>query len=187
VSIQIIEKINCDRRNSNNVYSDDVIDAAWQAGIGVHALIWVNSCNWFSPFIASLWFQFGWDDPNIWKRRRDTLLGTLHSNRRAKYVTRVVQFGSEPLYDYALDPRELASQVRQTKANLSSLEIPVTISEMAYGYQVVCSISIINHIWMIPLIQRQGEGSMDVMSAIDFIDAHTLPFFSTEASTGKPK
>jgi hypothetical protein len=35
-------------------------------------------------------------------------------------------------------------------------------------------------------MQRQGEGSMDVMSAIDFIDAHMLPFFSTEASTGKP-
>jgi hypothetical protein len=28
---------------------------------------------------------------------------------------------------------------------------------------------------------------MNVMSAIDFIDAHMLPFFSTEASTGKPK
>ena len=27
---------------------------------------------------------------------------------------------------------------------------------------------------------------MDVMSAIDFIDAHMLPFFSTEASRGKP-
>jgi len=81
--------------------------------------------------------QFGWDDPNIWKTRRDTLLGTLHANPKAKYVTRVVQFGSEPLFDSALDPGELASQVRQAKANLSSLEIPVTISEMAYGYQVV--------------------------------------------------
>jgi hypothetical protein len=27
---------------------------------------------------------------------------------------------------------------------------------------------------------------MDVMSAIDFIDAHMLPFFSTEASRGEP-
>jgi hypothetical protein len=126
------------------VYSDDVIEAAWQAGIGVHALIWViNNLLQLASFFASLRFQFGWDDPNIWKTRRDTLLGTLHSNRRAKYVTRVVQFGSEPLYDYALDPRELASQVRQAKANLSSLEIPVTISEMVYGYQVVCGYTLI--------------------------------------------
>lgn len=137
----------CDRPG----FYDDIVNAAWQAGIGVHALIW-----------------FGWDDPDIWKTRRNTLLGTLHSNPKAKYVTRVVQFGSEPLYDYALDPRELASQVRQAKADLLSLEIPVTISEMAYGYQV-----------------RQGEGSMDVMSAIDFIDAHMLPFFSAEASTAR--
>lgn len=81
--------------------------------------------------------QFGWDNPDIWKTRRDTLLGTLQANPKAKYVTRAVQFGSEPLFDNALDPKELASQIRRAKASLSSLEIPVTVSEMAYGYQAV--------------------------------------------------
>jgi len=90
----------------------------------------------------SLRLQFGWDDPEIWKTRRDTLLGTLHSNPKAKYVTRVVQFGSEPLYDNVLDPTELASQIQLAKANLSSLGIPVTISEMSYGFQAVTESSV---------------------------------------------
>lgn len=81
--------------------------------------------------------QFGWDDPNIWKTRRDALLGILHSNPKAKFVVRALQFGSEPLYDYALDAGTLAAQVTAAKTNLSSLYIPVTISEMAYGYQEV--------------------------------------------------
>lgn len=33
--------------------------------------------------------------------------------------------------------------------------------------------------------QRQNDGSMEVLRAIDFVDVHTLPFFSHEASTGK--
>ena len=33
--------------------------------------------------------------------------------------------------------------------------------------------------------QREEYGSMDVMDAIDLIDAHMLPFFSTQASTGE--
>ncbi|KDR78677.1 hypothetical protein GALMADRAFT_1364959 [Galerina marginata CBS 339.88] len=132
----------CDRTGFYN----DVIDAAWDAGVGVHALIW-----------------FGWDDPNIWKTRRDNLLGILHSNPKAKFITRVLQFGSEPLYDYALDPEVLVTQINAAKTNLSSLHIPVTISEMAYGYQ-------------------ESVGSNDVMNAIDLVDAHMLPFFSTQAS-----
>ncbi|KAF9007458.1 B-(1-6) glucan synthase [Cyathus striatus] len=130
------------------LYSNDIVDAAWGAGIGVHALIW-----------------FGWDGTDIWKTRRDALFGILHSNAKAKYVTRVVQFGSEPLYDWALDPSDLAAQVISAKANLSSLQIPVTVSEMAYGYQ-----------------EHKDDGGMDVLAAIDFIDAHMLPFFSTKAS-----
>ncbi|KAF8903693.1 hypothetical protein CPB84DRAFT_1814592 [Gymnopilus junonius] len=132
----------CDREGFYN----DVIEAAWDAGVGVHALIW-----------------FGWSDPNIWKTRRDNLLGTLHSNPKAKFVTRVVQFGSEPLYDNALDVNDLAAQIKAAKANLSSLAIPVTISELAYGYQ------------------ERAKSDL-VMSAIDFVDAHMLPFFAQDAS-----
>ena len=114
----------------------------------MHALIW-----------------FGWDDPNIWKTRRDSLFKSLQSNPKAKFVTRVLQFGSEPLYDWALDPAELAEQVTAAKAKLASLKIPVTISEMAYGYQI-------------------HNGAADVLAAIDVIDAHILPFFASDASTG---
>lgn len=38
---------------------------------------------------------------------------------------------------------------------------------------------------VIPLIQLRDFGSMDVMTSVDLIDAHILPFFATEASTGE--
>ena len=81
--------------------------------------------------------QFGFNGNDEWKTRRDVLLGTLHSNPKAKFVTRVVQFGSEPLFDDVLPPSTLASNVRAAKTNLTSLQISVTISELAYGWQEV--------------------------------------------------
>jgi hypothetical protein len=45
----------------------------------------------------------------------------------------VVQFGSEPLFDDVLTHQQLTAQVVAAKANLSSLGIPVTVSELAYG------------------------------------------------------
>lgn len=81
--------------------------------------------------------QFGFDNDDKWMTRRDTLLTTLHSNPKAQFVTRAVQFGSEPLFDNVLSPINLATQITAAKANLSSLSIPVIISELAYGYQAV--------------------------------------------------
>ncbi|KAJ7116579.1 glycoside hydrolase superfamily [Mycena epipterygia] len=129
----------------------DIQISADHNAVGVHALIW-----------------FGFDGTDQWMGRRDALFGILHSNPKAKYVTRVLQFGSEPLFDFVLDPPVLAAQVTAAKANLSSLHIPVTISEMAYGYQ-----------------EHEDDGAQDVLDAIDLIDAHMLPFFSTLASTAK--
>ncbi|KAF9033700.1 hypothetical protein BDZ89DRAFT_947653 [Hymenopellis radicata] len=131
----------------NTGFYDNIVTAAWEAGLGVHALIW-----------------FGFDGTDEWIGRRDSLLATLHSNPRAKFVTRVLQFGSEPLYDGVLDPDDLAAQVVAAKRNLSDLGIPVTISEMAYGYQ-------------------ERGGAQSILDAIDLIDAHMLPFFSQQAST----
>ncbi|KAJ7650866.1 glycoside hydrolase superfamily [Roridomyces roridus] len=133
----------------NDGYYNDVIEAAWDAGIGVHALIW-----------------FGFDGTDQWIGRRDELFGILHSNPKAKFVTRVVQFGSEPLYDGVLPPTQLAAQVTAAKANLTSLQIPVTVSDLAYSYQ-----------------ENEDDGAQDVLDAIDLIDAHELPFFSQEAGT----
>ena len=128
--------------------SDNVVSAAWSAGLGVHALIW-----------------FGFDGGNQWESRRDALFASLHSNPKAKYVTRVVQFGSEPLYDNVLPHDQLAAQVTAAKAALADLNIPVTVSELAYGYQ-------------------ERGGAQDVLNAIDSINIHMLPFFAQTASTG---
>lgn len=110
---------------------------------------------------ALVWFGFDGDD--IWKTRRDSLFASLHSNPKAKFVTRVVQFGSEPLFDNVLPHKQLTQQVVQAKQNLASLKIPVTVSEMAYGYQ-------------------ERGGAQDVLDAIDSINIHMLPFFSQQAS-----
>lgn len=134
---------------NENVHSDDVVDAAWNNNLGVHALIW-----------------FGFDGTDEWIGRRDTLYAALHANPKAKFVTRVLQFGSEPLFDNVLPHDQLAKQVMLAKQNLSSLHIPVTVSELAYGYQ-------------------ERGGAQDVLDAIDSINIHMLPFFSQQASTAK--
>ncbi|KAF5370758.1 hypothetical protein D9758_001969 [Tetrapyrgos nigripes] len=126
--------------------SDDIVDAAWISGLGVHALIW-----------------FGFDGDDIWIGRRDTLLAALHANPRAKFITRVLQFGSEPLFDNVLPVNQLTAQVEMAKANLSSLGIPVTVSELAFGYQ-------------------ERAGSQALLDALDSINIHMLPFFSQQAS-----
>ncbi|TFK98213.1 glycoside hydrolase superfamily [Pterulicium gracile] len=133
----------CDRKG----FYDDVITAAWDNGLGVHALIW-----------------FGFDNTPEWKDRRATLFNTLHTHPKARFVTRALQFGSEPLYDWVLTPDELAAEVVKARKNLTSIGIPVTISEMAWGYQL-------------------HGGSKSVLEAVDFFDIHMLPYFSQQAST----
>lgn len=129
-------------------FYDNVVEAAWDVGVGVHALIW-----------------FGFDGSNQWQTRRDVLINSLNTNPKAKFVTRAVQFGSETLFDSALSPSELTSQVLSAKAQLADVNIPVTVSDMAYGYQ-------------------SHGGAQDVLDAIDLVDAHMLPFFSATATTG---
>lgn len=155
----------CDREG----FYDDVIDAAWDNTLGVHALIWVSRrVRWARALdsLSHLGDKFGFDSTDEWIGRRDSLFRTLHSNPKAKFVTRVVQFGSEPLFDWVLSPDELGAQVLDAKKNLSSLGIPVTVSEMAYGYQ-------------------EHGGAQNVLDAIDSINIHMLPFFFQNASTGK--
>ncbi|KAH7924625.1 hypothetical protein BV22DRAFT_1105363 [Leucogyrophana mollusca] len=134
----------CDKQG----FYDDVVNAAWDNGLGVHALIW-----------------FGFDGGNQWETRRDSLISSLHSNPKAKFVTRVVQFGSEPLFDDVLPHSQLASQVTSAKQKLADVGVPVTVSELAYGYQ-------------------ERGGAQDVLNAIDSINIHMLPFFSSQATTG---
>ncbi|KAG6877319.1 hypothetical protein C0993_008657 [Termitomyces sp. T159_Od127] len=72
-----------------------------------------------------------------WMKRRDDLFSILHSNPKAKFITRVVQFGSEPLFDRALEPSALIAQVKSAKEKLASLRIPVTVSDLAYSFKDV--------------------------------------------------
>lgn len=132
----------------NKGFYDTVVEAAWEATVGVHALIW-----------------FGFDGGNQWQTRRDTLFADLKSNPKAKFVTRLVQFGSEPLFDSVLSASALAAQVTAAKKTLAPLAIPVTVSDMVYGF-------------------TKDGGSQPVLEAIDQISIHTLPFFYTKASTG---
>lgn len=111
--------------------------------------------------------QFGFDGGSVWKQRRDELFDILHTNPRAKFVTRAVQFGSEPLFDGVLPPTTLAAQIQQAKNDLAAMDIPVTISEMAYGFQM-----------------NGAAGLRSLMGTIDQINAHVLPFFGQSASTG---
>lgn len=61
-------------------------------------------------------------------------------NKYAKFVVRALQFGSEPLFDDVLRVNELAQQVREAKARIMSLHIPVTVSDLAYSYQKVSDV-----------------------------------------------
>ncbi|TBU41684.1 glycoside hydrolase superfamily [Dichomitus squalens] len=132
----------------NKGFYDDVVEAAYKNGLGVHALIW-----------------FGFDGDNKWETRRNALLSTLHSNPKAKFVTRAVQFGSEPLLDGVLPASQLAAQVRAAQDNLAGLKIPVTVSDMQWSFQM------------------NGGAGLKVLDVVDVIDAHMLPFFGGDATT----
>lgn len=108
---------------------------------------------------------FGFDGGNQWQTRRDSLFNSIKTNPKAPYVTRAIQFGSEPLFDSVLSPSALAAQVTSAKKTLAAFNIPVTVSDMAYGYQ-------------------SHGGAQDVLDAIDVIDAHILPFFGQTSTTG---
>lgn len=52
--------------------------------------------------------------------------------------------------------------------NLSSLKIPVTVSDLAYGFQIT-----------------ESQNSSALLNDLDFIGAHILPYFAGHASTGE--
>lgn len=99
--------------------------------------------------------------------RFNSLSSILHTNPLGPFVTRVVQMGTEPLFDDVITPEALTTQVNNAKQNLSDISINVTVSELAYGYQ-----------------ERNASGSQAVLDAIDSINAHMLPFFAGDATSG---
>lgn len=134
----------------NDGYWDQIINIAWQVGIGVHSLVW-----------------FGFDGDTSYLGRRDALLTALTTNPKAPYVVKLVQFGSEPLFDSVLPVNSLVSEIVRAQTILYGTGIDVTISELAYGYQ-----------------STEDQGSLDLFGIIDPINCHMLPFFAGDASTG---
>ena len=99
-------------------------------------------------------------------------------------MVRVLQFGSEPLFDGVLGVDELAYQVREARARLSSLHILVTVSDLAYSYQKVSDAKEVTPLVSILVFFFQNGGAHSVISAVDMFDVHILPFFARDASTG---
>lgn len=122
-----------------------------------------------SPLLVPLkqCLQCGFSNCNLLQSRFNALSSSLHNNPKGKFVTRVVQMGTEPLFDDVITPEALTTQVNNAKANLSDIGVLVTVSELAYGYQ-----------------ERNTSGSQDVLNAVDVINAHMLPFFAGDATTG---
>lgn len=100
---------------NNNAFYDRIVAAAYDAGIGVYALVW-----------------FGFDGSNKWQGRLDGLVKTATHNRLASYVIRSIAIGSEPLYDGAISASALTTAIQRTRAQVKWLGIEVTTSEMAY-------------------------------------------------------
>lgn len=69
------------------------------------------------------------------------------------------------MFDSVLPASELAQQVWDAKNTLKSLNIPVTVSDMAWSYQ-------------------KESGSSAVLEAVDLLDIHTLPYFASDARGG---
>ncbi|CAD6923808.1 unnamed protein product [Tilletia controversa] len=134
--------------------NDDLITAAWEAGLGLHMLIW-----------------FGFEGGNLWKTRKRDLLQTIKGNEKAPFVVRAVVVGSEPLFDSVLEPEELAEQIVDIKDKLSEYTgkglggMQVTLSEMPYGFM-------------------SHKNAPAVFKAMDIVEGNILPFFDQRATTG---
>lgn len=74
---------------------------------------------------------------------------------------------SEPLFDWAIDPIKLAHHVTTAKEVLAPYKIPITVSDLAWGFQ-----------------STKDDGSLDVLKAVDYVSLHMLPYFAPNAVTG---
>jgi len=111
----------CDNERAN--FADDIIEAAYEAGMGVVATVWL-----------------GWDANDYsWKTRMNHIKSTISNNPLAPYVIRSVDVGSEPLLDQPVDPNTLLNLVKEMKGIASPKGIQVGISEMRYSYSQISS------------------------------------------------
>ncbi|KAH7101498.1 glycoside hydrolase [Auriculariales sp. MPI-PUGE-AT-0066] len=102
---------------SNHAFYDQIVAAAYEAGVGVYGLIW---------------FGFNGPSDKNWEGQLNGLIKTIKTNRYAPYVIRSVAIGSEPLYDGAIQANELVNKIVATRKQISALGVHVSTSEMAY-------------------------------------------------------
>jgi len=134
----------------NNNYFADLISIAGNLGIKIIPLVW-----------------FGYDGGDAWKTRASVIQKAVIANSGPVYG---VAYGDEPLYDWAAgDPQTLANAINSMKSAFKSagLNIPVSISEMAYGYQ-----------------QAMSSGAQSVIDAVDMAMINTFPYFAQDAHDG---
>ncbi|KZV83430.1 glycoside hydrolase [Exidia glandulosa HHB12029] len=103
----------CDRSG----FFDDVVEAAYDAGLGVYALVWL-----------------GFDGDDSYKGRLNSLLNTVKTNKLAPYVIRSIAIGSEAMFDNAISASALASTIKSVKGQVKKYGITVSTSDMAYQY-----------------------------------------------------
>jgi len=136
----------CDQSN----YFTNLISTAGSIGIKIIPLVW-----------------FGYDGGDQWKARADVITKAVIANPGPVWG---VAYGDEPLYDWAAgDPSTLANAIKsmQTSFKNAGLKIPVSISEMAYGYQ-----------------QAMSSGAQSVIDAVDLAMINTFPYFAQDAHEG---
>jgi len=136
----------CDQNN----YFPTLISTAGSLGLKIIPLVW-----------------FGYDGGDAWKTRADVITKAVIANPGPVYG---VAYGDEPLYDWAAgDPPVLAAAINSMKSQFKAagLNIPVSISEMAYGYQ-----------------QAMSAGAQTVIDAVDMAMINTFPYFAQDAHDG---
>lgn len=136
----------------NHGFTDDLLNAANDAGIFIIPLIW------------TLTFE-GQTFSNTIQPRIDAITTAVINNSQQVIA---VALGDEPLYDNDFgSPQGMADAINTLKGNFSNagLDIPVSISDMAYGWQ------------------QAGDTSM-VADAVDFFMINNFPYFSGNAGEG---
>ncbi|CAF1196221.1 unnamed protein product, partial [Didymodactylos carnosus] len=110
--------------------------------------------------LGIVWHGYG-DEEKGWQERKKSLM-TVLAKPLSKYVIHSVSFGSEPLYSWSVGGGySYLNELMAIKAELKPLGIPLTVSEMKYGYDVQSSIK------------------QQVINAIDFVSAHVMPYYGT--------
>jgi exo-beta-1,3-glucanase (GH17 family) len=138
-------------------FNDDLIESAWEAGVGIYPLIW-----------------FGFNSDNKWKSRKQKLLQAIKNNPKAPYVVRGVVMGSEPLFDGVLPVDQLVGEMDGIKQELKQFTdqkthggsaMHVTSSDMSYSYQ-------------------KFDSKSKILQTATVLQANVLPFFSQSAKFG---